>query len=399
MKKALKITGKILLGILILLLALLLVVFIYHRVMLSKEKTLLEPLGQMVEVDGNNMSIYTEGEGDHTIVIMSGAGMVSPILDYSPLYRKLSDTYKIAVIEKFGYGFSDVVDGERDFDTILRQDREALQKAGIEAPYILCPHSMSGIEAILWAQKYPNEVEALIGLDMSTPKAYTEEELADDGKAMVAFYTLLRESGLGRLVLTDDSVSDNLDQHEKDIYKAIAYTKFANKNASNAITFTECKNGKVYVAGSCNYKYNPTITVPEGYIVKSQPQSYYFEKYNALLTDEFVSTMNQPDGVKEELKKLNAAIRRTKSEAASRYARGEGAYLFKQHGANEYTLAEGHSVTNCGEIWSAREAILHGAKFDELSLSTYWNSKSGSRSLGEYMTKCENCQFTFGGVE
>ncbi|MBP3272771.1 MAG: alpha/beta hydrolase, partial [Ruminococcus sp.] len=113
MKKALKITGKILLGILILLLALLLVVFIYHRVMLSKEKPLLEPLGQMVEVDGNNMSIYTEGEGEHTIVIMAGAGTPSPILQYSPLYRKLSDTYKIAVIEKFGYGFSDVVDGER----------------------------------------------------------------------------------------------------------------------------------------------------------------------------------------------------------------------------------------------------------------------------------------------
>ena len=34
-------------------------------------------------------------------------------------------------------------------------------------------------------------------------------------------------------MLTDDSVSDNLDQHEKDIYKAIAYTKFANKNAAD----------------------------------------------------------------------------------------------------------------------------------------------------------------------
>ena len=131
MKKALKITGKILLGILILLLVFLLAVFIYHRIMLQKEKPLLEPLGQMVEVDGNNMSIYTEGEGSHTLVIMSGGGEVSPILGYSSLYRKLSDTYKIAVIEKFGYGFSDVVDGERDFDTILRQDREALQRIAL----------------------------------------------------------------------------------------------------------------------------------------------------------------------------------------------------------------------------------------------------------------------------
>ena len=236
MKKALKITGKILLGLLILLLAFLLVVFVYHRIMLSKEKPLLEPLGQMVEVDGNQMSIYTEGEGDHTLVIMSGGGEVSPILGYSPLYRKLSDTYKIAVVEKFGYGFSDVVDGERDFDTILRQDREALQKAGVEAPYILCPHSMSGIEAILWAQKYPDEVEAIVGLDMSTPKGFTEEELADDRNTMIALYTFLRESGLGRLVLTDSTFPDHYDQHEKKIYKALTFRKFANKNVEDEIT-------------------------------------------------------------------------------------------------------------------------------------------------------------------
>lgn len=233
MKKALKITGKIILGILILILALILVMFIYHRIMLKKEEPLLEPLGQMVEVDGNQMSIYTEGAGEHTIVIMSGSGMVSPILQFSQLYRQLSDTYKIAVVEKFGYGFSDVVDGERDFDTILRQDREALQKAGVEAPYILCPHSMSGIEAILWAQKYPDEVEAIVGLDMSTPKCYTEEELKNEGKLQAAAYVFLRESGLGRLVLTDSTFPEGFTQHEKDIYKALAFRKFANKNAVN----------------------------------------------------------------------------------------------------------------------------------------------------------------------
>ncbi len=232
MKKALKIVGKIFLGILILLLVLLLVIFIYHRIMLSKEKPLLEPLGQMVEVDGNQMSIYTEGEGDRTIVIMSGSGMPSPILQYSALYRQLSDTYKIAVIEKFGYGFSDVVDGERDFDTILRQDREALQKAGVEAPYILCPHSMSGIEAILWAQKYPDEVEAIVGLDMSTPKAYTEEELNNSGKSHIV-YDFLRESGLLRISMTDSTLPENLDQNEKAVFKAIACRKFVNKTMDN----------------------------------------------------------------------------------------------------------------------------------------------------------------------
>ena len=39
---------------------------------------------------------------------------------------------------------------------------------GFEGPYVLCPHSMSGLEAVLWAQKYPDKVEAIVGLDMPT---------------------------------------------------------------------------------------------------------------------------------------------------------------------------------------------------------------------------------------
>ena len=36
------------------------------------------------------------------------------------------------------------------------------------------PHSMSGLEAIRWRQKYPEDVEAIIGLDMATPQTYKE---------------------------------------------------------------------------------------------------------------------------------------------------------------------------------------------------------------------------------
>ena len=105
---------------------------------------------------------------------MSGSGTCSPILDFKSLYSLLSNEYKIAVVEKFGYGFSDVVDKNRDIDTILSETRMALDKSGIEPPYVLCPHSMSGLEALYWAQKYPEEVEAIVGLDMAVPDYYDE---------------------------------------------------------------------------------------------------------------------------------------------------------------------------------------------------------------------------------
>ena len=104
MKKAFKIAGKVLLGLLILIAAFLLIMTIYNQIMFRKNKALYEtPLGQLVEVDGHNMSLYTEGEGEHTIVFLSGYGTASPILDFKPLYSRLSDDYKIVVVEKFGY--------------------------------------------------------------------------------------------------------------------------------------------------------------------------------------------------------------------------------------------------------------------------------------------------------
>ena len=235
MKKALKAIGKILLGILILIAVFLIGLTVYNQIMLKKNISLYEtPLGQLVEVDGHNMSVYTEGEGEHTVVFLSGWGTSSPILDFKPLYSKLSDDYRIVVVEKFGYGFSDLVDGERDMDTILRQDREALEKCGIEAPYVLCAHSFSGYEATRWAQEYPDEVEAIVGLDMCTPHCMDVNKLKEN-ETVKAF-----QLGLGKFIkatgivrLFDYNESGTLTKEESAIYKEIACHKNMNPTELN----------------------------------------------------------------------------------------------------------------------------------------------------------------------
>ena len=183
MKIVLKRCIKVIVIIIVILMLFLTISFIRHKICLSNEKDLLTPLGELVEVDGHDMSIYIEGEGGHTLVFLSGSGTCSPILDFKSLYSLLSDDYRIVVVEKFGYGFSDIVDSDRDIDTVLGQTRTALDKAGINGPYVLCPHSMSGIEALYWAQQYPEEVEAIVGLDMAVPEYY--DEMKKIGRAHV----------------------------------------------------------------------------------------------------------------------------------------------------------------------------------------------------------------------
>ncbi len=241
MKKVLKRIVKVMLGLLIALVVFLAGLYIFNKIMIQKEKPLVEnPLGQMVEVDGNEMCIYTEGEGDHTIVFMSGYGTPEPILDFKPLWSRLSSDYRIVVIEKFGYGFSDSVETERSFETILRQDREALSKLGIEGPFILCPHSMSGVEAMLWEIEYPDEVEAIVGLDIAYPNEYMEWGDEPDGASMMGSARLINNLGIYRLFgekMWDNGLpafgSGVLTKEEREIYKAIIFAKGYNKTLEN----------------------------------------------------------------------------------------------------------------------------------------------------------------------
>ena len=129
--------------------------------------------GRFVEIQGHKIHLYVSGDKhNQTLVFMSGSATVAPIYDFKNLYEKLTDKYNIVVIEKFGYGYSDIFETSCDIDTLVSIDRTALENAQIKKPYILLPHSMSGLEAIRWKQKFPDEIEAIIGIDMATPFAY-----------------------------------------------------------------------------------------------------------------------------------------------------------------------------------------------------------------------------------
>ena len=227
MKKRKKILKTVLIIILIIA-ALFLGIYINHKIQLNKESDLRTPLGQLVEVDGKNMSIYSEGSGEKTIVFMSGSGTCSPILDFKSLYSLLTDEYRIAVVEKFGYGFSDAVDKNRDIDSILEDTRAALTAAGINAPYILCPHSMSGLEALYWAQKYPEEVSAIIGLDMAVPEYYEDMKINIPLIHMAGFAAQIGVTRLIPGIAESDAIkSGTLSDNEKEIYRAVFYNRTA----------------------------------------------------------------------------------------------------------------------------------------------------------------------------
>ena len=201
MKKRAKTMLRALLWIVAIIVILILICFVYHRYRLKAEKKLREPLGQLIDINGNNMSIYMEGSGSKALVFLSGAGTCSPILDFKSLYSLL---------------------------TILSETRLALNKAGIEGPYVLCPHSMSGIEALYWAQKYPDEIEAIIGLDMAVPEYYENMEI---NIPLMKLGQCAADLGITRVIpglAESDAIKyGTLTEEEKNIYRALFYYRTA----------------------------------------------------------------------------------------------------------------------------------------------------------------------------
>ena len=163
----------------------------------------LTPNGVFADIQGHKIHVFRTGDANKPkLVFLSGSGTAAPSYDFKILYSKLSDRYRIIVIEKFGYGYSDLFEGPTDIDQVVDYQREALKQIGEDGPYILLPHSMSGLEAMRWIQLYPDEVTALIGIDMATPKTYLAWEGGELDKRIASIKKMqkLKKTGLLDLV-------------------------------------------------------------------------------------------------------------------------------------------------------------------------------------------------------
>ena len=195
--------------------------FGFHQLSLQKESKLLMPIGKKVVVNGHQMNVYIKGEGSETIVFLSGAGIASPILDFKNLTDSLSKKYKVVVVERAGYGFSEDSDQSRDVMTVLSETRQALAQAHVSGPYVIISHSMASLESLAWQEKYPNEVKALIGLDWALPASY--EDLKDNQALLTVAYW---SSKIGLLRYFPESFyikNPTLTETERQQYKLLAY--------------------------------------------------------------------------------------------------------------------------------------------------------------------------------
>lgn len=167
---------------------------IFHATYFRNKKNAITPYGKMIDVNGCKMHIYSMGTGKKTIVLLPGMGVGLPVADFSPLMRKLSQKYTAVAVEYFGVGFSNITTKPRTTNNYVEEIREALNKSGLKAPYILMPHSISSIYSEYYASKYEDEVEAVISLDGTSSAFY--QKMPSFVKFILPVAKLMQSTGL-----------------------------------------------------------------------------------------------------------------------------------------------------------------------------------------------------------
>ena len=204
-KKIIRIIGKIILVLLILVILICLICFLVDKYKSRKEMDLLKEAGyvNLVSVGDYrlNVQIYGNENSSHTIVGVSGQGTTDFSVSISGVTEELSKDNKIVIIDRAGYGLSDDTTKTQTIERIVEDYRLALKNSGSEAPYILMAHSLGGVYATYWENKYPEEIEAVIYLDPTDlgDISFILEEEGWEPTLSDIFYATATKIGLTRL--------------------------------------------------------------------------------------------------------------------------------------------------------------------------------------------------------
>jgi pimeloyl-ACP methyl ester carboxylesterase len=121
--------------------------------------------GQLVDIGGRRINLHCSGSGTPTVVLMAGLSSWSPIWDKTqPVIAKET---RVCAFDRASYGFSDPAPRPPILSDTVNDLHAALKAAPISGPYVLVGHSLGGVEARLYAQRWPQDVAGMVLIDTS----------------------------------------------------------------------------------------------------------------------------------------------------------------------------------------------------------------------------------------
>jgi pimeloyl-ACP methyl ester carboxylesterase len=119
--------------------------------------------GQLVNISGRRINLHCTGEGGPTVILMAG------LFSWSVVWYKtqpvIAQKTRVCAFDRAGYGFSDPAPRPQILSDVVDDLHAALEAGHTPGPYVLVGHSLGGIEARVYAQRWPKEVVGMVLVD------------------------------------------------------------------------------------------------------------------------------------------------------------------------------------------------------------------------------------------
>jgi pimeloyl-ACP methyl ester carboxylesterase len=133
----------------------------YHIIATSIENRRLKPPGQLIDIGGYKLHLYSKGQGNPTVVIDHSLGGIDGYF----LVEEIAKLTRVCIYDRAGYGWSDSSPKPRYSEQIVQELDALLTQACIEPPYILVGDSFGSYNVRLYAHHFPEKVVGIVLTD------------------------------------------------------------------------------------------------------------------------------------------------------------------------------------------------------------------------------------------
>jgi pimeloyl-ACP methyl ester carboxylesterase len=175
------------------------------------------PLGRYYTVGGRRLLLHRSGSGSPTVVFLPGAGAVG--MDYLIVHERAAQLTTSVLYDRAGTGWSDPIGLPRTLAEVTDELHELFHAADVPAPYLMVGHSLGGLYARHYAQRFPDEVAGLLLLDPAHEDwdAYMPRQLNEMRKAY-KLYQILNLVIAGALRFYDGPVKSDTETGRLKVY-------------------------------------------------------------------------------------------------------------------------------------------------------------------------------------
>ncbi|MBV9061683.1 MAG: alpha/beta hydrolase [Alphaproteobacteria bacterium] len=130
---------------------------------------------------GRQMNMVCTGHGSPTVVFEYGLG--GHMLNWAKVQPAISAITRACFYDRAGYGSSEPSSRPMTAENVTNDLYWLIEKAGIGKPFVLAAHSLGGLYATFYTDRFPSQVAGLVLIDPSFARQDLDETAEEQSRA------------------------------------------------------------------------------------------------------------------------------------------------------------------------------------------------------------------------